>query len=86
MRVPLSPHGEELLRHVDAQLGAGSLGLVAAGLLDEGLLHDFGRGLIGMAGERAFHAWLDQFTGYSDRIPFLPGETFSRAMIYQDHD
>ena len=34
----------------------------------------------------SFHAWLHQFTAYSDRIPSMPSETFSREMIYQDHD
>ncbi len=33
-----------------------------------------------------FRIWLDQFTAYSDRIPAMPGETFSREMIYQDRD
>ena len=32
-----------------------------------------------------FHAWLAQFTAYSDKIPTLDGETFSREVIYQDH-
>lgn len=31
-------------------------------------------------------AWLDSLTEFSDQIPALPGETFSRGMIYQDHD
>jgi len=31
----------------------------------------------------AFRAWLDQFAAYSYRIPSMPGETFSREMIYQ---
>jgi hypothetical protein len=34
----------------------------------------------------AFHAWLEEFTALSDKIPALPGETFSREMIYGDHD
>ena len=33
----------------------------------------------------SFRTWLDQFTAYSDRIPAMTDETFSRAMIYQDH-
>lgn len=31
-------------------------------------------------------AWLDSMTEFSDQIPPMPGETFSRQMIYQDHD
>lgn len=30
-------------------------------------------------------AWLDELAQFSDRIPPMPGETFSRQMIYQDH-
>ena len=31
-------------------------------------------------------AWLDELPSLSDKIPPRPGETFSREMIYQDHD
>jgi hypothetical protein len=31
-------------------------------------------------------AWLDSLAEFSDQIPALPGETFSRSMIYHDHD
>ncbi len=31
-------------------------------------------------------AWLDDMAQFSDKIPSMPGETFTRAMIYQDHD
>ena len=31
-------------------------------------------------------AWLDEMAQFSDEIPPMPGETFSREMIYQDHD
>ncbi|MEP7355234.1 MAG: hypothetical protein ABI824_18540 [Acidobacteriota bacterium] len=30
--------------------------------------------------------WLDQLAQLSARIPAMPGETFSRDMIYQGHD
>ena len=36
-------------------------------------------------GEEA-RAWLDELARFSDQIPAMPGETFSREMIYQDHD
>jgi len=32
-----------------------------------------------------FEAFLDAFAAYSDKIPAMPGGTFSREMIYQDH-
>jgi hypothetical protein len=31
-------------------------------------------------------AWLDDLAALSDRIPPMPGENFSREMIYQDQD
>ena len=33
-----------------------------------------------------FDKWLDSFTQFSDKIPQMPGETFRRETIYQDHD
>ena len=33
-----------------------------------------------------FAAALDAMAQYSNKIPVMPGETFSREMIYQDHD
>jgi hypothetical protein len=37
-------------------------------------------------GRREFAAALDAMAQYSKKIPVMPGETFSREMIYQDHD
>ena len=31
-------------------------------------------------------AWLDELAANSWKIPAMPSETFSREMIYQDHD
>ena len=31
-------------------------------------------------------AWIDSLAEFSDQIPALPGESFSRSMIYHDHD
>ena len=36
--------------------------------------------------EEEIQAWFDDLTRFSDKIPEMPGETFSRDMIYQDHD
>jgi hypothetical protein len=30
--------------------------------------------------------WIDSLAEFSDRIPAIPGETFSRDTIYSDHD
>jgi hypothetical protein len=32
-----------------------------------------------------FDAWVREFSAYSGKIPSMPGETFSRAAIYEDH-
>jgi hypothetical protein len=39
-----------------------------------------------VTGPREIGAWLNQMAQFSDRIPAMPGETFAREMIYQDHD
>ena len=31
-------------------------------------------------------AWLDSLSEFSDQIPALPGETFTRGLSYHDHD
>jgi hypothetical protein len=31
-------------------------------------------------------AWVDSLAQFSDAIPPMPGEVFSREWIYQDHD
>jgi hypothetical protein len=31
-------------------------------------------------------AWIDSLAEFSDRIPAMEGETFSREMLYRDHD
>ena len=31
-------------------------------------------------------AWIDSLAEFSNRIPAMQGETFSREMLYQDHD
>jgi hypothetical protein len=36
--------------------------------------------------DQEIQAWLAELTQFSDKIPPMPGETFSREMIYQDHD
>lgn len=87
MQVTLTPHGEELLRVALARHPQQSPGEIVEEALAERVereapLPSTKRKLT----HEEFHAWLDQFTSYSDRIPSMPGETFSREMIYQDHD
>ena len=87
MNVKLTPHSEQLLRE---QLSRGlyhtpeevieraleSLGENDRVSMPTGRRHT----------RKEFRAWLDAFAAYSDKIPSMPGETFSREMIYQDHD
>lgn len=84
MQVTLTPQAQELLRAALAQHPGAS----PAQILEHALAEHVGR--VPSAPPKLtpaeFHAWLDQFTAYSDQIPSLPGETFSREMIYQDHD
>ena len=36
--------------------------------------------------DEEIEAWFKELKQFSDKIPPMPGETFSREMIYQDHD
>ena len=36
--------------------------------------------------DEEIQAWFKELKQFSDKIPPMPGETFSREMIYQDHD
>ncbi len=87
MQVTLTPHGEELLRTALARHPEKS----PAEILEHALAERVERETAAAPAKRKltrkeFHIWLDQFTAYSDKIPSMPGETFSREMIYQGHD
>jgi len=86
MQVSLTPNGQELLRHALARHPEQS----ATQIVEQALAEQARREQAGRSGAKltveSFHAWLGQFTAYSDRIPALAGETFSRETIYQDHD
>jgi hypothetical protein len=55
----------------------------AASLVEEAVAPDLPRP---KRSPEEVRAWLDRIAKYSDRIPDMPGETFSREMIYRDHD
>jgi hypothetical protein len=87
MQVTLTPHGEELLRAALARHPEQSPGEI----VEEALAERVDRESPPPSTKRKltreeFHAWLDQFTKFSDKIPSMPGETFSREMIYQGHE
>ena len=86
MNVVLSPHGAELLRAAHGRHPEMS----PAEILEEALSERFGRELDSTASRvptrEQIRAWLDELAALSDTIPPTPGESFSREMIYQDHD
>jgi hypothetical protein len=86
MQIPLSPGGEQLLRDALARHPGQSPTQIVERLLTEQARRERPPRSGTKLTVESFHAWLDQFTVYSERIPSMPGETFSREMIYQDHD
>jgi hypothetical protein len=95
MQVTLSPHGEELLRDALARHPGTSPAEIVEAALAEQIGRDASPGPVPAAPvlsaakimtPEEFDRWLDDFRQFSDRIPLMPGETFSREMIYQDCD
>jgi hypothetical protein len=87
MQITLTPHAEELLRDALAR----HPGQSPAQILEEALAERVDRETGAKPAKphrtrEEFDAWVRQFAAYSDKIPSMPGETFSRAMIYQDHN
>ena len=82
MQVTLSQQAEELLRAALAR----HPGQSPAEILEQALAERVERETAATPAKQKltreeFHAWLDKFTAYSDKIPSMPGETFSREMI-----
>lgn len=78
MQVPLSPRGEELLRYALSRHPDQSPAQIVEGALVEQAHREEKSRPGAQLTIESFHAWLDQFTAYSDRIPGMPDETFSR--------
>jgi hypothetical protein len=87
MQVTLTPHAQELLRAaLDRHPGQ-----APAEILEQALSERVQRELAALPSQpkrtqAEFHTWLDQFTAFSGKLSRMPGETFSRAMIYRDTD
>jgi len=83
--ITLSQHGAELLRTIRYRHPEMS----PAEIIEEALSASIGRepeaAELGRVPEDV-RVWLDELASLSDRIAARPGETFSRDMIYQDHD
>ncbi len=87
MEIKLTQHAEELLRDALSR----HPGQSPAQLLEEALAERIERETAARPvnrkrTSREFDAWVRQFSGYSDKIPPMKDETFSRSIIYQDHD
>lgn len=82
MSVVLSPHGGELLRAARSRHPEKS----AAEIIEEALTDRSARELEAPVphsrSRLEIRAWLDELASLSDKIPAMPGETFSREMIY----
>jgi len=84
MTIHLTPQAEQVLRELMArqpnrrpeELIEAALNSIARQPAPKGGLHGFS--------EEGFETWLEAMAAYSDRIPPMPGETFSREMIYRD--
>jgi hypothetical protein len=87
MRITLTPRGEELLRiavesHPDES---------ATEIVERALAERIAREQAVSRPSRKptleeLRTWFDEFAAFSEKIPPMPGETFSRDMIYRDHD
>jgi hypothetical protein len=92
MEITLTPHAEELLRSVLARHPEQSPDEVLEPALAERVERESAveaasqppkpKGLT----PEEFNNWLESFSRFSEQIPPMTGETFSREMIYQDHD
>jgi hypothetical protein len=90
LRLEIPPQVErELTREAEARGVA--VPVLAVSLLEEAVVHHATRPVLTTPAQEQrsplqIRGWLDSLTEFSDQIPALPGETFSRATIYPDHD
>ncbi len=90
MQVILTPHGEDLLRNALARHPDQS----PTQIVEEALAERLDREppvltTLPPAKRLSPDQWeaaLDRMAQFSDRIPLLPDEAFSRESFYQDHD
>jgi len=85
MHVTLNTHAAELLRAEQRRHPELSAAEIIEAALEANLRHT-AQGGSQMCSAEELRAWLDELAIHSDQIPAMPGETFSREMIYQDHD
>jgi hypothetical protein len=83
MRASFTPHAQQPLRSTVAPHHGQSPEHILESLLAEPVRRGAPKASLTV---ESFHAWLHQFTAYSDRIPSMPSETLFRKMVYQDQD
>jgi hypothetical protein len=92
MEITLTPNGEGLLRAALARHSGQSPTEVVEEALAERVDREAAlESSSPVAQSKArtaeeFDNWLEAFAQFSDKIPLMPGETFSREIIYQDQD
>lgn len=88
MQVTLTSRGEELLRHALARHPDQSPTQIVEGALAERLERE--PAVSAPSAKRLtpeeWEAALDRMAQFSDKLPLLPDEAFSRESLYQDHD
>ena len=84
MNVLLSQNGADLLRAAQERHPEMSATEIVEAALAERLGREQSSSRLRTREE--IRVWLDELASFSGRIPAMPGETFSREMIYQDHD
>ncbi len=86
MTIQLTPHAEEVLRDLLARQPSRRPEELVEQALNAIADRSFSKRGLNTLSDEEFEAWLDEMATYSDQIPPMPGETFSREMIYRDHD
>jgi hypothetical protein len=91
MEITLSPQAEELLRSVLARHpGQSPADILEQALAERAEREAFRESSVPVRSRKLapeeFDRWLETFTQFSDKIPPMRDQTFSREMIYQDHD
>jgi hypothetical protein len=83
IEIPPEVH-RELVR--EAEIRGVTVPALAARLLEEAVSMPSATRVPAERSPLRISAWIDSLAEFSDQIPPMSGETFSRGMIYRDHD
>jgi hypothetical protein len=84
LTLEISPEVQRELAR-EAQVRGVAVPVLAASLLEEAMAKTPAT-TTAQRSTLQIRAWLESIAEFSDQIPALPGETFSRSTLYQDHD